>query len=737
MQYLKAPKRGNGSPYKIIRQDFGDQLIRIARPADQNHFRCVLLFVYFLIAIQANGQSLMNQQNIFQPLSYEEANQKADSVEKLMTLDEKIALVGGDRSFFIRPIARLGISEVYMSDATEGVHIRKSFENVDLSKYQLEKSTAFPCPIALASTWNPKLAYRYAAAIGEECRAGNIGFLLGPGMNEYRISQCGRNFEYFGEDPYLRARMIEEYVKGVQSTGTIATLKHFIANNTEFYRRKSNSIVDECALHEIYLPPFKAGIEAGARAVMTSYNQLNGEWCGQSSFVIDTLLRKELGFKWLVMTDWWSVYDGEKVATSGQDLEMPEAIALKDLHQLIENGKVNMENVDGMAKAILRTYFSMKLGERERDTSFLNRYEEHEQVALQTAREGIVLLKNSDNILPLGKHVKNILLTGKYVESLARGGGSAEVDGYDNRLMLDELKAKFGDRITYIRNPTADQIKSADVVLCNVGTEDSEGWDRPFALPDSQEVLARLCVDNNPNTVVIVTSGGGTRMTDWNDKARGAIYAWYGGQMGNKALAEIIDGETNPSGKLPITIEREFEDSPGYGYIPAGEKLYTGWIDEKDHPLYDVHYNEGIFVGYRWYEKENIEPLYPFGYGLSYTTFEYSDLKISKNQFTRDDTLTVSFAVKNTGSVQGMETAQLYVQEVECSVPRPLKELKGFFKVALDPGQSSTIIMHLTKEDFSFWDTKSNGWLAEKGKFIIHVGASSRDIQLTKQIELL
>lgn len=700
-----------------------------------------ILFILLSIVScsQVNGQSLKKEKEMFQPLSYEEADRKADSVLTLMTLDEKIALVGGDRGFFLRPLPRLNLSEVYMSDATQGVHIRERVRDVDLSKYQLEKSTAFPCPLSLAATWNPELSYKYAEAVAEECRAGGIGILLGPGMNSYRHSQCGRNFEYFGEDPFLRARMIEEYVRGVQSTGTVATLKHFAANNTEFFRRKSNSIVDERTLHEIYLPPFKAGIDAGAKAIMTSYNLLNGEWCGQSECVINNILRKQLGFKWLVMTDWWSVNDGEKLAKSGQDLEMPFAVALKDAHKLISEGKVNVEDIDRMAKSILRTYFAMKLDERKKEPGYHDRFENHELVALQTAREGIVLLKNESDILPIKREISNILLTGDYVEKLAVGGGSATVAGYNNRLILDELKKEFGDRIEYVKNPTLDRIRSAEVVLCNVGTSDSEGWDRPFELPEDQDKKVKECVNNNSNTVVIVTSGSGIRMTDWNDKAKAIIYAWYGGQIGNKALAEIIAGTANPSGKLPMTIEREFKDSPGYGYIPEGETLYTGWHneEEKAHPVYDVHYNEGIFVGYRWYEKKNVEPLYPFGHGLSYTTFEYSDLKVSEEKFDEGDVVTVSLTVKNVGKNKGLEIVQLYVQDVECSVPRPVKELKGFQKVDLEPGQSKTVVISLDKKHFSFWNPETRGWFAEKGKFVIRVGSSSRDIRLKKEIELL
>jgi beta-glucosidase len=698
----------------------------------------MLPIAIIVFCFQLNGQSVNMKKEIFQPLSYEAADKKADSVLTLMTLDEIIELIGGDRSFFIRPLPRLNLSEVYMADATQGVHIREKFRDIDLTKYQLEKSTAFPCPISLAAAWNPGLSYMYAEAVGEECRAGGIGILLGPGLNSYRQSQCGRNFEYFGEDPFLRARIVEEYVKGVQSTGTVATLKHFVANNTEYFRRKSNSIIDERTLHEIYLPPFQAGIDAGAKAVMTSYNLLNGEWCGQSDYVINNILRKQLGFQWLVMTDWWSVYDGEKLSKSGQDLEMPFAIALKDAQQLLREGKVKVEDLHRMAKSVLRTYFAMKFDERKKNIRDNAQFEHHESIAFQAACEGIVLLKNEKNILPLQQDKKTILLTGEYVEKLAKGGGAADVRGYNNRLMLDELKSEFGNRLTYEKNPSLSQIKSADVVLCNVGTEDSEGWDRPFELPEEQEKKVEECVSNNSNTVVIVTSGGSIRMTGWNNNARAILYAWYGGQIGNKALAKILSGKINPSGKLPITIEKEFKDSPAYGYLPENETLYRNWSDnkEKDHPVYDVRYSEGIFVGYRWYEKKNIEPLYPFGHGLSYTTFEYSDLTVTNNRFQGNDIVKVSFTLKNIGMKTGLETSQLYIQDIESTIPRPVKELKGFKKVELEPGQSKTVVIELSKNDLSFWNPESKGWYFEKGEFIIHIGSSSKDIRLQKPIVL-
>jgi len=693
---------------------------------------------FFVFYYQMNGQSMNKKKEKFSPLSYKQADAKADSMLVLMTQDEIIAMVEGDRSFFIRPIPRLNFPEVYMADATQGVHIRETFKDIDLSKYQLEKSTAFPCPISLAATWNPELSYRYAEAIGEECRAGGIGILLGPGVNSYRISQCGRNFEYFGEDPFLRSRMVYEYVKGVQSTGTIATLKHFVANNTDYYRRKSNSIVDERTLQEIYLPAFKVGIDAGAQAVMTSYNLLNGEWCGQSEYAINGILRKQLGFQGLVMTDWWSVYDGEKVVKSGQDLEMPFAVALKDVRRLLQDRKILIEDIDRMAKSILRTCFIMKFDIRKKYVPDSNFYKDHESVALQVAREGIVLLKNGKNILPLKNGRKKILATSDYIEKIAMGGGSAKVKGYNNKVLLDELKKKFGKRMTYVTNPNTEQIQSADVVLCAIGTEDSEGWDRPFELPNDQERKVKECVNNNPNTVVIVFSGSGIRMTDWNNRARAILYTWYGGQLGHIALAEIISGKTNPSGKLPITIEKEFKDSPGYGYIPKGETLYQGWNEkeEKEHPIYDVRYDEGVFIGYRWYEKKSIEPLYPFGFGLSYTTFKYSNLSIETDMFSKQGKVKVRLTVKNVGNRKGLETAQLYIQDIESTVPRPVKELKGFKKVNLEPGQSRTVVIELTKKDFSFWNPETKDWFFEKGAFIVQVGSSSKEIKVQKHIVL-
>lgn len=673
------------------------------------------------------------------PIAYNDAKEQALRILSQMTIDEKISLIGGHNVFFTKGFEKFNVPAMYLSDATQGVNIRSDLDD------QLEKSVAFPSPIALASTWNKDLAGDYAKSIGEECRAGEIAVLLGPGMNIYRVAQNGRNFEYFGEDPYLAARMIENYVVGMQSTGTMATLKHFIANNTDYKRRTSNSVVDKRTLHEIYLPAFEAGIDAGAMAVMTSYNLVNGEYAGQSKDVITGLLREGLGFKWLVMSDWWSVYDSEKVIKSGLDLDMPgeprtefpdymkkdEFFLRSSAKSLLEEGKVEEADIDRMVTNILTTEIAMGLLERPiKDASFFDNFDQHVEVALQTGRESIVLLKNN-GVLPIHKTGEvSILLTGEYADKIPHGGGAAEVVGYDHVTMLTALKAFYGEKVSYIENPTDEEIKAASHVIYSTGTFDSEGWDKPFDLPENINEDIKRIAALNKNTVVSVSSGSGVNMTAWNEDVAGLIYSWYPGQIGFKGFAEIVAGVTNPSAKLPITIEKKFEDSPGYGYIPEGQELYSGW--EEDHriidPITDVKYDEGILVGYRWYEKKTIEPLYAFGFGLSYTNYEYSKLLLEKESIVVGENLNLSIDIANTGAVDGKEVVQVYVRDVDSSVERPLKELKDFQKVQLNTGAKKTLHFKLTERDFAFWDIKTENWVVEPGQFEILVGSASNKI---------
>ncbi len=674
---------------------------------------------------------------MFPKISYEQAAAWADNILAQMTLREKCEYIGGVDVFFIKGIERLGLSPVMCSDATAGVALRERFYDVTYQN-AVQTSVAFPAPIMLAATWNPELAETYATAVGEQCNANGIGILLGPGFNLYRISQCGRNFEYFGEDPFLISRMIEHYVKGVQNTGTAATLKHFAANNTDYFRRKSNSIVDERTLREIYLPAFKAGIDAGAMAVMTSYNLLNGEWTGQSREIVHELLRGKLGFRWLVMSDWWSVYDGKKVVESGLDLEMPACLATLGIEEKIQSGEVQEADLDRMVKSILTTLKAMDLFDKKPQPDLIHKYPEHEKVALNTAREGAVLLRNHNQILPLDKQSEeDILLLGNYIHKKAVGGGSSEVKGYNQVTLYQALHKVFGERARYEASPTDDIIRNAKRIILAVGTQDAESWDRPFQLEIGEELYVKRVLRLNPNVIVLVNSGSGIRMTDWHQQAAAILYCFYNGQNGNIAITEILTGDVNPSGKLPFTIEREFSDGPGAGYIPKGEVLYNGANDEweKIYPVYDVEYKEGVFVGYRWYDSRNIEPLYPFGFGLSYTQFSYSDLVVSPPK-SGDSHVEVRFRISNTGNMTGQEIAQLYVRDLHSSEPRPYKELKGFRKVHLTPGEHTTVQFELPSSAFAYWSTTIGNWLVEPGDFEILVGSSSRDIRLKNQLHL-
>jgi beta-glucosidase len=708
----------------------------------------IILFMFN--ACQNTGNRDFKSEKKFQPfkppVSYEVAMEKADSIVKLMTLDEKIEMIGGHNIFFTKGYDKYGIPSIRFSDATQGISL------VDF-KDHLEKSVAFPAPILLTSTWNTELARDYARSVGEECRAGGIAVLLGPGMNMYRISQCGRNFEYFGEDPFLAARMIENYVVALQNTGTIATLKHFVANNSDFRRRTSNSVVSERALHEIYMPAFEAGINAGAMAVMTSYNQVNGEYAAHSQYVIKKLLRGDLGFKWLVMSDWLSIWDAEKAIKSGLDLDMPgeteDGIYDEDdpaeyLRQkaakLIKSEKVDESDIDQMVKNLIATIIAMELDKRDlKDTSYLRNYNQHVEVALQTAREGIVLLKNDNRVLPFRANEDDeILVMGDYAESLAIGSGAAYVDGFDQRTLMQALKAQFGKHVRFKSNPNGEEIKDAALVIYTAGTKDSEGSDIPFDLPGKLNENILRVSKLNLNTVVVMYSGGGRNMSAWHDKVAAILYCWYPGQVGNQAVAEIIAGETNPSGKLPITIERDFKDSPGYPYLPEGEALYTGWEYDMDmdYSVYDIRYKEGVFAGYRWYEHKNIKPLFAFGHGLSYSTFEYANLKTDAQRYKTGKDVIVSMEIRNISQYDGKEIIQVYVRDLESTVERPLKELKDFRKTHLKAGERRTVYFTLNKRDFAFWDETTSSWQVEPGKFEIMVGCSSAENKLNTIITL-
>ena len=692
-------------------------------------------FILSIFALMACSAALA------QPvMSYEEAEAKANEILKSLTLEEKLSMTQGHNRFFFPGVPEKGLPYIYTTDASMGVKNKQHMH--DASEIILaERTTQFPAFIMLAATFNPDLAYKYGHAVGEEARMAGAGVILGPGMNIYRNARCGRNFEYLGEDPYLAASIIYDYVTGMQSTGTLACAKHFLGNQTEFYRRRSNSIIDERAIMEIYTPAFKAAIDAGVATVMTAYNQLNGEWAGESKYVITDLLRGTLGFKGMVMSDWNSIYDWKNVILSGQNLDMPGEDAFyikKKPADLVAEGVVTEQDIENMIRPTIATCIRWGLYDRynsgkQYDRSLEAKLPAHLQISYQTAAEGTVLLRNN-GILPLAAD-KKLLVVGKWFDKVPHGGGAARVTGYDHKTLQMELPKVFGN-VEFVANPTAEQLKAAEVVLCVTGTYDSESSEREFAMDKKDEQFVRNVVAANPNTIVLVHSGSAIDMTAWSDKCAALLYGWYPGQNGAEALRDIIAGKVNPSGKLPMTIERDFADSPAVNSVPEGFNLAKakGNPNEKAfHPwTYDVHYDESVLVGYRWYEKKGIQTLFPFGYGLSYTTFELAKPKIlSKGKvktLTDEAPLKVAIEVNNTGAVAGTEVVQLYIAEKNPTVLRPNKELKAFRKVAVESGKKAVVTFEVDKKMCAFWCDKSHAWTTNPGEYEILIGTSSADI---------
>ena len=679
-------------------------------------------------------------------MSWEEATAQATEILKTLTLEEKIEMTRGHNRFFLPGAPAKGLPHVFMVDASAGVRINHRLTDQNEVRHPA-KTTQFPATISLASTFNPELAHAYGEAVGYETRMAGAGVLLGPGMNIYRSSQCGRNFEYMGEDPYLAARMVENYVTGMQSTGTMACLKHFVCNNTEFLRRISNSVVDERALMEIYTPAFKAGIDAGAGSVMTSYNLVNGEWAGQSKYVITDLLRGTLGFKGLVMTDWRSVFDWKKIVLSGMNVEMPgdpnQPQHINSVRGLLAAGEITEQNIDDMIRPMIATCIRFGLYERFKngqpnEDALEAKFPHHEQVSYQTAAEGSILLKNN-GILPL-KEGQQVLLVGRWAKTAPQGGGSSKVKGFNQVTSEQALLSALRANVKAVEKPNFIQLQKADVVVVATGTCDSESIERPFQMAEEDEALVRMACAANKNVIVLVLSGSGVDMSAWNDKVSAIIYGWYPGQAGMQAIADIMVGKINPSGKLPATIEKSFKDSPAYGMIPDGmsishtrKNVNELWIAPRH---YDVEYKESVLVGYRWYEAKGIEPLYPFGFGLSYTTFELGKAKGAK-EISAEKPLKVTVRLSNKGNMAGAEVVQLYVSENNPTVLRPKKELKAFKKVHLEAGKSTTVTFELKHSDLAFWNDKTHAWEVNKGAYTIHIGNSSANIATTLTVQAL
>ena len=798
---------------------------------------------------------------------------RVESMLGKLTLEQKIDLIGGQNEMFIRAEPSAGFPRLKMSDGPMGVRT-------------WGPTTGYAAGIGLAASFDVELAKRVGTGLGQDARARGVSFLLGPAVNIYRAPMNGRNFEYMGEDPYLAGRIATAYIQGVQSQGVIATVKHYAANNSEFDRHNSNSIVDERTLREIYFPAFEMAVKEGhAGAVMDSYNFLNGEHATQNSFLNNQVLKKEWGFHGILMSDWDATYDGVAAANGGLDLEMPSGRFMnrETLLPAIREGKVSQATVDDKVRRILRTALEFGLVDRNQTDLGVSVYNEQGRaIALESAQKGAVLLKNDGNLLPLDPHkLHTIAVIGADAwPAVITAGGSAEVtafnpvsiltglsdalaashvtitynrglkpiedvfgdgsafsvdaegrqrglkredfasgdfsaapdrssiagevngfgpwhwgppptiikgyrwtgyytpkksgkqrfilagigrDGYNlylnNELVLEE-KAEEGQvphsydaeflagqpvaiRLEYrpwiegvtlgfgaiavddFLDPVAAQLAAkADVVILCAGNSpqtESEGQDRLWQLPTGQDELINAVEAANPKTIVLVTSGGGVDTNQWLAHTPAFLQTWYPGQEGGRAIAQILLGQVNPSGKLPISYERHIEDNPAFNnYYPTPGTR-------------DIHYNEGIFLGYRYYDKSETKPLFPFGFGLSYTSFAFSNLSLKSASA---GGTTVSFDVRNTGDRAGAEVAQVYVGEASARVPRPIKELKGFARVDLKPGESRRVSVTLDHRALAYWDVAGKAWKVDPGKFTVYVGDSSANVPLTAEITI-
>lgn len=646
---------------------------------------------------------------------------RAAELVSQMTLEEKISLIAGDREnpFFTEGIPRLGIPSIQTADGPQG--IRRN-----------TKSTLYPSGIAMAATWNPEMAANIGKGIALDAKARGAGILLGPGVNIYRSALCGRNFEYEGEDPYLAGEMAVAYIRAMQEEGVIATVKHFACNNQEYLRHTLNTSVDERALNEIYFPAFKKAVQEGdVAAVMTSYNPLNGAHASENVWLIKENLRK-WGFRGIVMSDWAANYDALSFMMSGIDLEMPDAFAAKPekVIPLIENGVVPMKELDDKCENILRTFDAFGLLDKDiKDSSIPEDPEENNERAYLAALEAPVLLKNEGGILPLAAGT-DIVLIGPRADMLPLGGGSGAVTPPDGRAITLRAGLEQLFNVTYLEKPDAKVLADADVVIVAIGFHrniEHEGEDRPYTLPEGQDELMTEVLKYNKNVVAVVSSGGEFDTAAWLDNTPVLLLSWYSGQCSGKALAEIISGKVSPSGRLPITFWGSLEKNPAQKYYWPVESRYAGDEVQRDPAKY-CDYAEGVFLGYRGVEHFGVKPLYPFGYGLTYGSFEYSDLKVKPSKGGYD----VNFTLTNTGSVEAAEVAQVYIAPMNPSLPRPARELKGFAKKSLAPGESAIVSVHLDKEDFAHYDIYSHDWVVDSGEYMIQAGASSADIRLQK-----
>jgi len=646
-----------------------------------------------------------------------------------LTLAEKFKLCSGRLMWHTKFIKRLGVKSYTMYDGPHGVR------DDTMGK---KKSTYFPSAICRAATWDPKLSYEFGKAVAEEVREVGAHMLLAPGINIQRTPMNGRTFEYQTEDPHLNKILAVATVKGIQSQRIAACVKHFVCNNQETNRFTSSSEVSERALQEIYLPAFKATVqEADAWSFMTCYNKVNGIYGSENYNLLRERLMENWGFRGFTVSDWLATAytSTEGCVNAGLSLEMPTSKKLSktQLKNAFEEGKFSEETLNGNIRRLLRVMFLVGLfDEKSTLPSGSRNTPEHQSIARKIAENGIVLLKNKNDLLPLDiDKLKKLAIVGPNADNkfgggdiLSGGGSSVNYPPYEIT-PLEGLKQKCMGRVEIIETPS-----EADVTIIFAGLNhehgmDAEGEDKKFfELPLEQIELIKRTVKQNPRTIVVLINGSPIAMDDWINSVPSVIEAWYGGMEVGTAIANVLFGDVNPSGKLTLTFPKKLSDSPAH----KSERNFPG-VEEK------VFYDEGIYVGYRYFDKEQIEPLFPFGYGLSYTTFNYENLKLNKEKFSKNDTVTVSVDIVNTGNRSGAEIIQLYVQDIESSTDRPPKELKQFEKVNLEQNEKKTVEFNLKFSDFSFYDDSTHSWVVEPGTFNILIGSSSRAIHLQKEIE--
>lgn len=645
-----------------------------------------------------------------------------------MTLEEKANLCVGATSWTTTPIERLGVPALIVSDGPHGVRKVKKPDSIVQESYP---ATCFPTASCTASTWDVDLIRQMGEALAEECNALDVDVLLGPGTNMKRSPLCGRNFEYFSEDPYLAGELAASYIQGIQSKGVGASLKHFAANNQEYQRFTISAEMDARTLREIYLPAFEKAVKVGKPwTVMCSYNKLNGTFTSESHLLLTEILKKEWGFEGLVVSDWGAVRDRVASMKGGLDLEMPgpQERRVKALVDAVHAGELDERELDESVRRILKVIFTAKKTSKKGNFDV----DEHYKLAARIASEGMVLLKNN-GVLPL-KNRQHIAVVGRAAQvPHFQGGGSSHINPTRVAIPLNEIKALADDsEISYAEGYPADGSirqdlineavkisQSADVTVLNIAlpeNEESEGYDRTsLVLTRHQIELIKAVSRVQPNTVVVINNGAPVVMEEWINGVAAVLEGWMMGEAGGIAMAEILFGKANPSGKLAETFPNRLEDTPAYINWPgdAGE----------------VHYGEGLFIGYRYYDYKKIPVLFPFGHGLSYTSFKYSNPKVSKKHFKDTEGVTVSVEVTNTGKMAGKETVQVYVHDQQAKLVRPEKELKGFAKVELKPGETKTVSIFLDLRAFAYYHPSYKQWVTEDGEFDLLIGASSQDIR--------